>query len=335
MKILGIETSCDETAAAVVTAEGEILSSVVASQMEVHAPFGGVVPELASRQHLRLLPGVVEQALVRAGVSWEGLGGIAVTRGPGLMGSLLVGLTFAKTAAWARDLPWVGVNHLEGHLLSAELGTAPLPRPFIGLVASGGHTNLYRVSSGEPAYRLLARTRDDAVGEAFDKVAKLLGLPYPGGPAIQDAAGGKEPGFLRFTSARMKDGTLAFSFSGIKTAVRYYLQAAAARGETVDAGEVAAAFQQAVVEDLVAKALRAVQDTGARALALTGGVAANEPLRRALSRAAAGAGVPFFVPAREWCTDNAAMIALAGVRHLAAGERSAWDLPAVPYLELD
>lgn len=335
MLILGIETSCDETSAALVTDQGEVRSSVVATQLKLHAPFGGVVPELASRQHLADLPRVVAEAFARAGVTWEKVDGIAVTHGPGLMGALLVGLTWAKAAAFARGLPLIGVNHLEGHLAAVELNQPRLPRPFIGLVASGGHTSLFRVEgSAQPEYRLLASTRDDAVGEAFDKVAKLLGLSYPGGPAIEKAARTATPGTIKLTAPRMKDKSLDFSYSGLKTAVRYLLETASREGRAVDPAAVAFAFQDTIVRDLVGKTLAAVQAQGVSAFALTGGVAANRCLRETFAAECSRAGVAFHCPPFEWCTDNAAMIALAGGRRLAAGERSGWDLPAVPNLSL-
>ncbi len=336
MKILGIETSCDETAAAVVTDQREVLSSVVASQLNVHAPYGGVVPELASRQHVRDLPRIAAEALSRAHLSWSDVDGIAATHGPGLMGALLIGLTWAKAAAWARGLPFIGVNHLEGHLLACELNHSLLPYPFIGLVASGGHTSLYYVAAGDPpSYELLARTRDDAVGEAFDKVAKLLGLPYPGGPAIGKAAQ-EQPtvNTVRFTLPKMKDGSLDFSYSGLKTAVRYLLAKQDSRTVPLTVAEIATAFQRTIIQDLLAKALAAARRRPVQALVLTGGVAANRPLREAFARAAHENHLPFFCPPVEWCTDNAAMIAAVGARHLAVGQRSGWDLPAVPNLEL-
>lgn len=329
MKILGIESSCDETSAAVVTEKREVLSTVVASQLEVHAPFGGVVPELASRQHLRDLPRVVNETLKMAGLDWDEIDGVAATCGPGLMGALLVGLTWGKAAAFARGLPFIGVNHLEGHLFASELNHPPLPYPFVGLVASGGHTNLYWVTSGDlPEYKLLASTRDDAVGEAFDKVAKLLGLPYPGGPAIEKAARQHPQTDIQFTLPRMKDGSYDFSYSGMKTAVRYLLENSKKEGTTLAVGEIAAAFQNTIVQDLVKKTFTVIQDHEVHALVLTGGVAANRPLREAFAAAAHDAGIPFFSPPMEWCTDNAAMIASVGARYLAAGKKSPWNLPA-------
>ncbi|MCD4813679.1 tRNA (adenosine(37)-N6)-threonylcarbamoyltransferase complex transferase subunit TsaD [bacterium] len=329
MKILGIESSCDETSAAVVTEQREVLASVVASQLKVHAPYGGVVPELASRQHLRDLPRVIDETFSQAGLSWDDIDGIAATCGPGLMGALLVGLTWAKAAAFARQLPFIGINHLEGHLFASELNHPALPYPFVGLVASGGHTNLYLVTAGDlPEYELLASTRDDAVGEAFDKVAKLLGMPYPGGPAIEAAAKNHPQSGIRFTLPRMKDGSADFSYSGIKTAVRYLLESSRKAGKELVAAEIAAGFQKTVIEDLVRKTLAVIQKHEVHALVLTGGVAANRSLREAFSAAAHQEGIPFFSPPVEWCTDNAAMIASVGARYLAAGRRSAWDLPA-------
>jgi tRNA N6-adenosine threonylcarbamoyltransferase len=335
MEILGIESSCDETSAAIVTEERKVLASVVASQLEVHAPYGGVVPELASRQHLRDLPRVVEEAFAQAKLTWEDIDGIAVTYAPGLMGALLVGLSWAKAAAFARNIPFVGVNHLEGHLFAAELNQAPLPYPFLGLVASGGHTCLYLVRSGDlPEYELLAKTRDDAVGEAFDKVAKLLGLPYPGGPAIEKAARLSQPTSLKFTVPRMKDGSLDFSYSGIKTAVRYLLEKQAKQGTTFSAPEVAAAFQKTIVDDLLSKTFAVMEQHPVEALVITGGVAANGPLRERFSAAAKEKNLPFFCPPISWCTDNAAMIASVGARYIKAGKKSAWDLPAIANVEL-
>jgi len=334
MKILGIETSCDETAAAIVTNKREVLSSVVASQLKVHAPYGGVVPELASRQHLQDLPLVVEKAFRNAHLNWEDIDGVAVTYTPGLMGALLVGLSWAKAVAFARDLPFIGVNHLEGHLYAAELDHPLLPYPFIGLVTSGGHTSLYLVEASDlPRYQLLARTRDDAVGEAFDKVAKLLGLPYPGGPAIERVANSGPATSIRFTVPRMKDGSWDFSYSGLKTAVRYLLETQRREGKAISAAEIAAAFQQTIIDDLLKKTLAAMQVHPVHALVLTGGVAANRPLREAFATAAQEHNIPFFCPPIEWCTDNAAMIAAVGARYLMAGKRSSWDLPAIASLE--
>jgi N6-L-threonylcarbamoyladenine synthase len=335
MMVLGIETSCDETAAAIVTESGQVLGSCVASQLDVHAPFGGVVPELASRQHLRDLPRVVEKALQQSGLGWDRLDGIAATYGPGLVGALLVGLGWAKAAAWARNLPFIGVHHLEGHLAALTLEHANLPSPLLGLVASGGHTSLYLIEHARrpPHYQLISETRDDAVGEAFDKVAKLLGLPYPGGPAIEAAAESLQPTW-RFPLPRNKDGSNDFSYSGLKTAVRYYVEEKRKQQQPIQAAEVAAAFQLTVIDDLLRKTLLAAQEQKATAVALVGGVAANKKLRSALAAACSQRGLAFYTPSIRWCTDNAAMIAVAGVWHLQAGERSAWDLDAHSTVEL-
>ena len=331
MITLGIETSCDETAAAVADAGGRILASVVASQLDLHAEYGGVVPELASRQHQRDVGRTAAEALRRAGVDWDGVEGVAATCGPGLLGALLVGLSWAKAAAFARGLPFVGVNHLEGHLVAAELGEPALPSPYLGLIASGGHTNLYLVpDTAQAGVALLAQTRDDAVGEAFDKVAKILGLSYPGGPAVQRAAEGREAGGIRFSPPRMKDGSADFSYSGLKTAVRYAVEDIRRAGREPDVGAVAAAFERTIVADLVNKTLAAAERHAVRGVTLTGGVAANRRLRDALGEAARRRGLVFKVPAVRLCTDNAAMIAAAGARRLAAGERHGWNLPADP-----
>ncbi len=318
MKVLGIETSCDETAAAVVADGREILSSVVSSQTAVHHPYGGVVPELASRKHLEMIVPVVAGALERAGFDPSEIDGVAVTQGPGLIGALLVGFSFAKAWASARHLPWVGVDHLEGHLHSVFLEPDPPPFPFVALLASGGHTSLYHIL-GHDRIIPMGSTRDDAAGEAFDKVAKMLGLGYPGGAVIGETALRGDPGRIRFPRARLPE--FDFSFSGIKTAVNRYL-----RDRTGDwTGEIpdiAAGFQEAVVEMLTEKLLAAVQEKGCGHLALVGGVAANERLRDSVGRAAAAQGIGVHIPSVSLCGDNAAMIAAVGHHRLSAGERS-------------
>jgi len=332
MIVLGIETSCDETAAAVLDGGRKILSSVVASQDDVHAPYGGVVPELASRRHLEAIVPVVRRALAEAGMGLSDLDGIAVTQGPGLVGSLLVGCSAAKALSWAHGTPLVGVNHLEGHIYSAFLEERAPEHPFLALVVSGGHTALYVVETPR-RYVRVGQTRDDAAGEAFDKVAKLLGLGYPGGPAIERAAQGGNATAIRFPTASMSDGAPDFSFSGIKTAVSLHVRKAGALS-TAQVADVAASFQATVVKTLVRKSLRAGQRLGIRRLVLTGGVAANTALRQALGAECGGRGWELFIPSRTLCTDNAAMIAAAGNDRLEAGERAPLTMNADPGMTL-
>jgi N6-L-threonylcarbamoyladenine synthase len=337
-RVLGIETSCDETAAAVVESGARVLSSVVRGQDAVHAPYGGVVPELASRDHLGAVAPVVERALAEAGVSLAELSGIAVTAGPGLLGSLLVGLSFGKALAYRAGLPCVGVHHLAGHLAAAELADERLRPPYVGLVVSGGHTALYRIEADAPP-RLLGETRDDAVGEAFDKVAKLLGLPYPGGPALARLAEQGDERAVDFPRPLAEQGDLDFSYSGLKTAVALELQArrAAGGGGAAEAADLAASFQAAATDPLVQRARRALRREGIGRLAVVGGVAANARLRRAMQAAAREDGFHASFPPRELCTDNAAMVAAAGARLLARGERHDLALTAfsrVPLAEL-
>jgi len=330
--VLGIETSCDETAAAVLDGGRKILSSVVASQDDVHAPYGGVVPELASRRHLEAIVPVIRRALTEAGMGLPDLDGIAVTQGPGLVGSLLVGCSAAKALSWAHGTPLVGVNHLEGHIYAAFLDERAPEHPFLALVVSGGHTALY-VAETPRRYVRVGQTRDDAAGEAFDKVAKLLGLGYPGGPAIERAAQGGNAAAIRFPTANMSDGASDFSFSGIKTAVSLHVRKAGALS-TAQVADVAASFQATVVKTLVRKSLRAGQRLGIRRLVLTGGVAANTALREALGAECAERGWELFIPARALCTDNAAMIAAAGHDRLEAGERAPLTMNADPGMAL-
>jgi len=332
MVVLGIETSCDETAAAVLADGRRILSSVVASQDDVHAPYGGVVPELASRRHIEVIVPVVERALGEAQVRLRDLEGIAVTHGPGLVGSLLVGTSFAKSLAWVHGTPLVGVNHLEGHIFAAFLGDDPPEYPFLALVVSGGHTALYHARAPRQ-YTLVGQTRDDAAGEAFDKVAKLLGLGFPGGPLVQRAAERGDPTAVAFPPARMTDGARDFSFSGIKTSVSLYVKRHSPLSDT-QVADVAASFQASVVRTLVRRTLLAADQLAVRRVVLTGGVAANAPLRAALAAEAEAQGVRIHVPARHLCTDNAAMIAAAGTARLVAGERAPLTLNAVPDLTL-
>ncbi len=306
--VLGIETSCDETAAALVMGGDDVVSSVVWSQIEIHADFGGVVPEIASRAHLAALNPVVARAIVEAGVDEARVDAIACTHGPGLIGALLVGVSAAKALALAWDVPYVGVNHLEAHLYSAFLEDPTLEFPLVVLLVSGGHTMLIEMQ-GHGEYRMLGQTIDDAAGEAFDKVARFLDLGYPGGPAIDAEAMNGDPDAIRFPRAMSDDAdNLDFSFSGLKTSVVNYIR----KHPDVASADIAASFQAAVVDVLVAKARRAAQRIGAKGIVLGGGVAANSLLREELLGACAAEGVRGFLPSRAMCTDNAAMIAAAG-----------------------
>ncbi len=327
--VLGIETSCDETAAAVLAPGPRVLASVVSSQVDLHARFGGVVPELAGRAHLELLAPVVAEALERAGaVGHPPVGAVAVTSGPGLMGSLLVGLSHAKALAMAWGVPFIGVNHLEGHLFASLLDHPDLEWPLVVLLVSGGHTMVVAVE-GLGRYRLLGQTIDDAAGEAFDKVARFLGLGYPGGPAIDRVARDGDPTAFAFPRA-LADHGFDFSFSGLKTAVVRAVE----RAPEANTADVAASFQEAVVDVLVTKAVRALEASGARGICLAGGVAANSQLRARVEQACAERGVAALVPSLAMCTDNAAMIAAAGQWRLEHGAPSPLDLGADPNLEL-
>lgn len=328
MLVLGIESSCDETAASVVRDGRVALSDVVSSQVEVHKRWGGVVPELASRNHvLQVLP-VVDEALERANVSLADLDAIAVTTGPGLIGALLVGLQAAKAIAWTAGKPLVGVNHLEGHLLAIRLlEDAPEP-PFLGLVVSGGHTSLYAVESFG-SYKLLGSTRDDAAGEAYDKVAKMVGLPYPGGVHIDRLAAEGDKKAIRFPRAHVKGGELDFSFSGLKTSVLTHLQKhPAPQGQEL--ADLCASFQEAVADPLTRKAMKAAKQVGLKRLVLCGGVAANSRLRALAAERARDAHLDLFLPPVRLCTDNGAMIAVAGTHAFLRGERASLALNADP-----
>jgi N6-L-threonylcarbamoyladenine synthase len=325
--ILGIETSCDETAASVLAADGAVLSNIIASQHAVHRRFGGVVPELASRAHIESIEVVSAEALQQAGLAWADLTGIAVTQGPGLAGALLVGVNYAKALAYVLNIPMVGVSHLEGHIASAWLQDPAFPLPCVVLVVSGGHTHLYyKEPSGH--CRLLGTTRDDAAGEAFDKGAQLLGLEYPGGPAIDRLARHGNPEAIAFPRSYLKKGNLEFSFSGLKTALLYRLQAMPEQSHAAQAADLAAAYQEAIVAVLVEKSFAAVRSSGARALAVVGGVSANSRLRALLQQRASSETLQLSLPPLAYCTDNAAMIAAAGRQALRAGLRAPLDIDA-------
>ena len=334
MRVLGIETSCDDTAAAV-WQDGAVEASVVSSQADLHAEYGGVVPELASRNHQRLIVPVVQRALSEASVHAEALDAVAVTHGPGLPGSLMVGLSFAKAFARGLDVPLVGVNHLEGHVHSVDLEPPVPPRPFLCLVVSGGHTELVQVGEGF-RYEVLGRTRDDAAGEAFDKVAQLFGLGYPGGPAIDRHAEQGDPQFHDFPRSRLDD--FDFSFSGLKTSVLYYLRdrSDADRERLLDAHreDLCASVRAAVVDMLVDALRRALRARDVAHVAVVGGVAANALLRRRVEALGTAQNVGVSVPPLPYCMDNAAMIAQAGAQRLAAGHRSAVTLGIDPGLQL-
>ena len=336
MRVLGLESSCDETAAAVVVDGTTILSDIVSSQVALHARYGGVVPELAARAHIVQVVPVVEEALARAGVTLDEIDAIAVTRGPGLVGALLVGVQLAKALAWARGLPLVGVNHLEGHLTAVFLRDpdeeiTPPPFPHLALLVSGGHTQLI-VCEAHGRFRVLGSTRDDAAGEAFDKVAKMLGLGYPGGAIVNQIANRGNPRAVKMPRMMFGRG-LDFSFSGLKTAVALHLKEHGV--PTGDAlADLCASFQRSACEQLVRKTLAALDETRLRHLQVAGGVAANSSLRALLGEALAARGVTLHVPALRRCTDNAAMIAAAGYHHLVAGERADVRLNATATLPL-
>ncbi|MBN2298955.1 MAG: tRNA (adenosine(37)-N6)-threonylcarbamoyltransferase complex transferase subunit TsaD [Deltaproteobacteria bacterium] len=352
MNILAIETSCDETAAALVTDTGDVLSNVVASQIADHAAFGGVVPEIASRRHTELIGGVVAEAMAEAGISKEDLHGVCVTQGPGLVGALLVGISFAKALAWGLNIPLCGINHLEGHLSAAKIDHE-ITYPHIGMVVSGGHTSLYRIDNPSSIIQI-GQTLDDAAGEAFDKVAKLLDLGYPGGVIIEKISQGIDPHTIDLPRPMINDGSYDFSFSGLKTAVLNRVIAEEiftdmdlrfsglpqtrkpVPGKEALIPKIASAFQEAVVDVLTAKAIQAVKDHGADLLVVSGGVASNTALRMRLKTVTSEEGINLVIPERKYCTDNAAMIGIAGIRYFREGliapldinARSRWPLTA-------
>ncbi len=326
MLVLAIESSCDETAAAVVRDGRILLSNIISSQIDVHSRYGGVVPELASRKHIEAVAPVIMQALEDARVSFGDLEGIAVTRGPGLIGSLLVGLSVAKAIAYARNLPLVGVNHLEGHVAAVFLNDPKPDFPFIALVVSGGHTNIYLVD-GFQSFRTLGQTRDDAAGEAFDKAAKLLDIGYPGGVAIDRLAKKGNPAAVRFPRS-MRD-SLDFSFSGLKTSLLSYTKKRETPIREDEIPDIVASYQEAIVDVLVEKTMRAAEAHRIERVAVVGGVAANSRLRARFIEEGDKAGVRIFIPPIVLCTDNAAMIGVVGNHLLESGRRDGWDLNAV------
>lgn len=328
MLILGIETSCDDTSAAIVKDGRFLLSNVFASQVEIHKEFGGVVPELASRSHLEKLPATVDAALEKAGLTLDQIDGVAVTYGPGLVGALLVGLMAGKGLAASLGKPLIGVNHLQAHLAACMVADPTLEPPFLGLVVSGGHTALVRVESVQ-SFKLIGQTRDDAAGEVLDKVGRLMGLPFPAGKYIEEEARRGDPANVKMPKSKMGDA-LEFSFSGLKTAVSQLV-----RGGLHARPDLCGALQGAIVEALASKADLALKETRLPALALAGGVAANGPLRARLAEVAAANGARFVVPSMLLCTDNAGMVAALGGLKMAAGESSAWDLGPQPSLSLE
>ena len=331
--ILAIESSCDETASAVVKNGREVLSNVISSQIALHTLYGGVVPEIASRKHIEKINEVIQGALDQAGVKLSEIDAIGVTYGPGLVGALLVGVAEAKAISYAAGIPLVGVHHIEGHISANYIACKELEPPFICLVVSGGHTHLVVVRD-YGKYEIIGKTRDDAAGEAFDKVARAIGLGYPGGPKIDRLAKEGNPDAIHFPRAKVEDAPYDFSFSGVKSAVLNYLNGCHMKGEPVVEADVAASFQKAVCDVLVEHAVQAVKDYGIPKLALAGGVASNSALREAMKAACEKEGVSFYYPSPILCTDNAAMIGAAAYYEYINGVRSGLDLNAVPNLRL-
>ncbi len=327
MLILGIESSCDETAAAVVRDGREILSSVISSQIELHKPFGGVVPELAAREHLEKIDPIVDEALARAEITLQEIDAIAVTQGPGLIASLLVGVCYAKALAWGLDIPFIGVNHIEGHVFSVAFDNPAVEYPAFALIVSGGHTNLFYIPEAGK-YKVISRTRDDAAGEAFDKVAKMLGLEYPGGPVIEKLAKEGDATRIKFPISKFSDGRPDFSFSGLKTAVSRYLREnsieklGAGESPTQEIKDIAASFQWTVVKSLIGTTEKLAKELKPKTLIVAGGVACNMALREAATEIGEKLDLPVYFPSKHLSTDNAAMIAAAGYFHLSRGETS-------------
>ena len=333
MLVLGIESSCDETAAAVVKDGRKILSSVISSQIELHKPFGGVMPELASREHLEKIEPVVDEALEKAGVSLADIDAVAVTQGPGLVGSLLVGVCYAKALAFGLDIPFIGVNHIEGHVFSIAFDNPPVEYPALALIVSGGHTNLFYIPEAGK-YKVVSRTRDDAAGEAFDKVAKMLGLEYPGGPVVEKISLTGDAGKIKFPIAKISDGRPDFSFSGLKTAVSRYIR----ENNIIPVGkneipareirDIAASFQATVIKSLIGTTEKLAVELHPKTLIVAGGVACNKALQEAAQKLSKKLSIPVYFPSKHLSTDNAAMIAAAGNFHLERGERADLQMTA-------
>lgn len=333
IKILAIESSCDETAAAVVVNGRDVRSNVISSQIALHTLYGGVVPEIASRKHIEKINQVIEQALSDASVTLDDIDAIGVTYGPGLVGALLVGVAEAKAISYAKNIPLVGVHHIEGHISANYIENKELEPPFLCLVVSGGHTHLVKVLD-YGKYEILGRTRDDAAGEAFDKVARAIGLGYPGGPKIEKVSHEGNPHAMEFPRAKIEDGPYDFSFSGLKSAVLNYINGCNMKGIEVVQADVAASFQKAVTDVLVGNAMKAIDEFKMDKFAIAGGVASNGTLRETMREACEKKGVKFYHPSPIFCTDNAAMIGVAAYYDFLAGKRDGLDLNAVPNLKL-
>ena len=333
INILAIESSCDETAAAVVHNGREVRSNVISSQIDLHKLYGGVVPEIASRKHIEKINQFIEEALKEAQTTLDDIDAIGVTYGPGLVGALLVGVAEAKAIAFARNLPLIGVHHIEGHISANYIENPELEPPFLCLVVSGGHTHLVCVKD-YGKYEILGRTRDDAAGEAYDKVARAIGLGYPGGPKIDRLAKEGNPEAVKFPKAHMEDSPFDFSFSGLKSAVLNHINGCRMKGESFDPADIAASFQKAVVDVLVENSMHAVEVYGMNRFALAGGVASNSALREGMKSACEKKGIQLYYPSPILCTDNAAMIGAAAYYEYLSGTRHGWDLNAVPNLKL-
>ena len=331
--ILAIESSCDETAAAVVRNGREVLSNIISSQIDLHKLYGGVVPEIASRKHIEKINQVIEEALLEAKCTLDDIDAVAVTYGPGLVGALLVGVAEAKAIAYARNLPLIGVHHIEGHISANYIENKELEPPFLCLVVSGGHTHLVCVED-YGKYKILGKTKDDAAGEAFDKVARAIDLGYPGGPKIDKLAKEGDPNAIEFPRAHVGDSVYDFSFSGVKSAVLNYINGCKMKQIEYNRADIAASFQKAVTDVLVDHAMIGVENYGLKKLAIAGGVASNFALRAAMGQACQERGIEFYHPSPILCTDNAAMIGAAGYYDYKNGIRSGWDLNAVPNLKL-